>query len=222
MAFRAWIGYQLLLCIHLNSKKLKKKLSFALLLCFLYHVSVSQLAIGPFVSTNNLPVVPLNVLGGGVTAEVSENYNFSLSYFGKNFSPDSASYATPDGGIGRIHYQEKYQILHLSAAFSVYALGGRSSEKKFSAYVGGGLAGIYRMQQIHYLDAAAPADDKQNKFIFGFEFLAGIDYKPGPIKFFLQGKANILLNHVIPGSYDTALPLLTNTQLGILIPLAKD
>lgn len=202
---------------------MRKKLAVILILCIACKVSFSQLSIGPFVSTNNIPVVPLKVLGGGISAEVAELYTFSISYFGKNFAPDSISYIESDGSISYISQQEKYKVLHASASFSAYLVGDRSSDTKFSAYLGAGLAGIYRIQKISYTDANSQSEESQNKFIFGFEFSGGIDYKLGPVKLFLRGKANIMLKHVIPRrDYDTALPLLTNTQLGILIPIVRE
>lgn len=96
--------------------------------------------------------------------------------------------------------------------------GGRDSEKKFSAYAGGGVAGVYRMREVKYNYPGLSETSKDNSFIFGFNFLAGIDYKLGPVKPFIRINGTITLKHIIPGDYDTALPYLGNTQAGILIP----
>lgn len=75
------------------------------------------------------------------------------------------------------------------------------------------------MQKINYIDTSPGEADKDNKIIFGFEFLGGIDYNLGFAKVFLRGKETIFQSHLVPVSDDTALPLLGNTQVGILISL---
>lgn len=184
----------------------------------MYNAGMSQLAIGPFVSTNNIPAANFKKAGGGITAEVSNTFIFSLAYFEKGFLADSIFYTNNDGNSFYLHYVEKFRFIHASASFFVYLIGGRDSEKKFSAYVGTGLAGIYRMQEVKFNDPGLTETSKENTFIFGFNFLAGIDYKIGPVKPFIRTNGTITLKHIIPGDYDTALPYMGNLQVGILIP----
>lgn len=195
-----------------------RKLIILIFFLVVYSTCMSQQAIGLFISTNNIPAANFKRLGAGVTAEISDNYNFSLACFGKGGSSDSTFFTADDGSTGYLHYTEKYWFIHASASFCFYLTGGRSSEEKFSAYVGGGLTGIYRIHEIKYNDADLSETSKDQSFIFGFAFLAGIDYKIGVIKPFIRLNGTITLKHIIPGDYDTALPYLGNAQAGVLIP----
>lgn len=219
----------LLLCLShkpgLSYFQKKKKHTPALFFIFILLFSgfnnsaVAQFSVGPHFSTFNLPAVPFKTNGAGITGEFDGRFTFSLDYFSNKQPADSIGYI-PDGSINTVYtqYQIQDKFIHLSASFLAPIVGGRSSEKKFSLYLGAGLAGVYRMRKINYLNTAPPQTEKENKIVPGFEFLAGMDYNLGFAKLFLRGKESILLSHVIPADDDTALPLLSNTQIGILIP----
>ena len=194
-------------------------LSFLLSLHF---SSLAQVSIGPHISRINIPAASFKSIGGGVTAELDGRYTMQLDYFDNKQPLDSVAFVPGNGGSTiYTQYEDQYNFIQLSAAFLVHLVGGASSENKFSLYLGGGLAGMYRMEKFSYKNVNPPVTQKENKVIGGFEFSAGADYDAGFAKIFLRGKETIFLSHLLPVSDDTALPLLANTQLGILIPLHK-
>ena len=76
------------------------------------------------------------------------------------------------------------------------------------------------MQTVHYKDLNETV--KENNMIApGFDFSMGLDCKAGPVKIFIKGKATIFTSHVLPISDDTAIPLLANTQIGLMYTLGQ-
>lgn len=198
-----------------------KKLLLSIFVCATIWSSVAaQVRIGPYFTTNHFPAVPLRLNGFGAGAEVGDILSFSLDYFSKKYPVDSVFETNDNGSSGYYtKYQKKYNVIHFSGAISINVLGKLESVDNLSLNVGAGLAGIYRFGAIDFPDSGSPTTVHDNKFIFGFDYSLGLGYDFQVVKIYVKGKGTILLHHVIPGNYDTAMPYLTNTQFGLLFPI---
>lgn len=198
-----------------------KKLLLLIFVCATIWSPVgAQIRIGPYFTTNHFPAVPLRVNGFGAGAEVGDWLSFSLDYFSKHYPVDSVF--ERDDLLSPGYYtkfQKKYDVIHFSGAMYLNVLGKLENVDNLSLTLGAGLAGIYRFGTINFPGTASPEKFRDNQFIFGFEYLLGLGYDFQAVKVFVKGRGTILLHHVIPGNYDTAMPYLTNTQFGLLFPI---
>jgi len=185
----------------------------------------AQVNVGSYYSTFHLPAASFRTNGIGITGEYEPQetsvYYLSLGYFRKRFPVDSTSYLPP-GGADPVHvkFTDKYSFLNISAGFIRYLAGGTRYDTRFGFYLGAGLGVLFRQLRTDY--QTLPSQYEKSKLTAaGFEFLIGADVKLGFAKLFIRGKMDIMLKHAVDIADDTALPLLTNTQAGILVPLMR-
>jgi hypothetical protein len=204
---------------------IKAGILFTLLL-FTFCTGMSQVNVGAAFSTLNLPAGPLKAYGPLITVELQRDekslFALSAGYFTKKMGNDSVNTSTSSSANPNyLHYYNKYRFLMGSIDYILYVVGDTRQRHRVSAYLGFGGGWVYRVQEAAYYDAGINETYKESTSTFAFEFLLGIDVKLKFAKLFARGKANILLKHLVPGTDNTALPLLTNSQIGILIPLKK-
>jgi outer membrane protein with beta-barrel domain len=189
-----------------KTKPAGSKLFFLLVALFSCACSYAQFNIGAFYSTFNLRAVNLKAPGFGITAEYEANekvvYALSFAYNTKVVPADSS----------------EYTFLHLSADFYDYLAGSADYTSKVSFYLGAGASVLQTQLKTNY-QPGSYVSQKSKSITEGFEFMIGGDVKLWFFKIFLRGRANIFLKYPIPYD-DQVLPLLTNTQIGFLIPLS--
>ena len=206
----------------LTVNSMRKILLIIFVLAIISPSVIAQLSVGPYFTTNHFPAVPLRVNGFGVGAEVSDFLAFSLDHFSKKYPVDSLFEVNANDGTGSYtKFQKKYSVLHFSGTIYIDVLRNLDNFENVSLSLGGGLAGIYRFGEIDFPEVPSAQKLHDNQFIFGFAYHAGLGYDFDAVKIFVKAQGTILLHHVIPGNYDTAMPYLTNTQFGILFPLNK-
>ena len=208
---------------------MKKKQAFiksfcSLLLCgtTFYHCN-AQFNIGAFYSTFNLPAAKLKCPGFGITGEYEADettvYALTFTYSSKKMPTDSLLYSPPNGGNNYyVKSQSKYSFLHLSADFYRYLIGSADYSSRVSFFLGAGLSVLQTQLKTDYESNSYPSENAKST-TEGFEFLIGGDVKLGFCKIFVRGRANIFLKYPVAFD-DDVIPLLTNTQIGILVPLS--
>ena len=200
------------------------KIILCTMVCTLFAASVyAQVSLGIHYSTFNLPAPQYKIKGFGFGSDIASgngSYTIMASYFSRSGNMDSTGSLDNNGITTYIRYQENHKFIHLSASFNVFFIGSPDPEDKFSLFLGGGLGAVYKMQTVHYKDLNETV--KENNMIApGFDFSMGLDCKAGPVKIFIKGKATIFTSHVLPISDDTAIPLLANTQIGLMYTLGQ-
>jgi hypothetical protein len=205
----------------------KAKFIFVLSLIQIFYFcspTYAQFNIGAYGGSFNLPGANLKTYGPGITAEyeASEHVVWALSFMYTTLGEPAGqvSYTSPTGGSSYINSQYNYRFLHLSANFYTYLMGNADYKRKVAFYLGGGLALMQTQTTIIYQQNLYPSD--KNKSLFeGFDFLIGGDVKLGIMKLFFRGRADIFLKYPIARVDDgTILPLLTNSEIGLLFPLS--
>ncbi len=210
----------------MERKSIFTKLFYPFLFCLAlfpsYH-SYGQFNIGGFYSNFNLRAVNLKCSGFGITGEYEANektvYALTFAYNSKAMPTDSVLYSPTNGGNNYyIKAQSKYSFMHLSANFYEYLIGSADYSNRVSFFLGAGLSVLQTQAKTNYESNFYPSEN--NKSITeGFEFLIGGDVKLSFFKIFFRGRANFFLKYPVPFD-DTVIPLLTNTQIGFLVPLS--
>jgi hypothetical protein len=206
-----------------NQQRLQKTFCL-LLLCFSASMLRAQVNAGAYFSTFNLPGVQLRTNGFGIIGQYEVDKKtvceLSLAYFAKKLPTDSVSYLDAGANTTYIQYNDNYSFYHVSADFIKYLAGSTYHKTKFSFYMGGGASVLYRQTKTNY--HTDPAQSQKDVFTtFGFEYILGAEYKLGFARLFVRGKINFFLKYPVPMDDGTVIPLLVNTQGGILIPLIK-
>jgi hypothetical protein len=192
-------------------------------LCVSLSIANAQVNTGVYFSTFRLPAASFHTTGVGLTGEYEAGetsvYYLSANYFRKTMPVDSISYLPP-GGADPIYtkFTDKYNFFHISAGFKRYLAGGTYYDSPVGFYLGAGLSTLLTQLKSEYKTTPSQYE-KSRSATMGFEFLLGLDVKVKFVKLFIHGKANIMLKHPVALPDDTALPLLTNTQAGLLVPL---
>jgi hypothetical protein len=201
----------------MNRHQLKKTLYFLLpgLFPLLLH---AQLNAGACFSTFHLPAAKLRTTGLGITVQYEQDkktvFELSAGYFGKK-EPDDSIYS----GGSTVKYNYNHSFYLFSADFLKYLAGTTYYKDKFAFYIGAGLSVLQRHTTTK-LQTIPEQSEKESFTTFGFEYVMGAEVKLGIVRVFIRGRANIFLKYPVSMD-DTTLPLLTNTQGGVLIPVIK-
>lgn len=210
----------------MKNKSTLAKLFCCFLLCnglLLSNYTYAQFNIGGFYSNFNLRAVSLKCSGFGITGEYEANektvYALTFAYNNKSMPTDSVLYAPTNGGSDYyIKAQNKYSFMHLSLDFYEYLIGSADYSSRVSFFLGAGLSVLQTQLKTNYESNLYPPENSKS-ITEGFEFLIGGDVKVSFFKIFLRGRANLFLKYPVAFD-DTVIPLLTNTQIGFLVPLS--
>ena len=206
---------------------LKRNLLTACSFIFILTGLRAQISIGAQFSTFNVPSASFKTMGFGITGQLETNPSTALSltlgYFAKTEPLDSIGELAGNGGSATYYrFQDKFSFLTFSANFHRYLIGSTSPDKIFSVFVGAGVGIVYSVQKTSFVDLNPPQTKKATLVTGGFEFYLGADVKLGFAKLFVKGRANFMLKHIVPVDDATSIPLLANTQIGLLVPLKRD
>jgi hypothetical protein len=182
---------------------------------------MTQMSLGGYFSTLNIPASIFKTNGFGLSAEWKKYDGqyitfVSVGYFQKNSDLYSSNNLTPDApNPTYIFFMDNDKIYNLSFDFMNPIT---STKKRFALYLGAGAGIIHRVRTT---SIQGNSSDKYTEKLttFSFDFLLGGNANLGVVNIFVRGKAAISLKHVI--SHSDALPLLTSTQVGLLIPLKR-
>jgi hypothetical protein len=190
----------------------------------LSHPAHGQFNIGFYGSSFNLPAANFKTFGPGLTIEYENSEKvitaLSLQYASKLKDGGQVSYTPPNGNPYDINFQYDYRFLRLSANFYGYLAGSADYTSKVSFFLGGGMAAIKNWTITSYQGNLFPSSRSQS-LGEGFDFLIGGDVKVKYLKLFFRGRADLFFKYPIEGVVDgTTIPLLTSSELGIIIPLS--
>ena len=191
--------------------------------------SFSQLSVGANFSTFNVPVADFRIGGFGFDVEnrvEKGTGGITANFFLKQFPLDSTQTMDNNGNSYFTKYHTTYNIMILSLIGKKYVVGSNKLDDKFSVFVGGGCSYAQNSITTNYEQSSNLPNQTTVLNTFVFDFMAGADVKliknkKEICKFFIQGKANLGLKFIINGYFDTAVPLITNFQAGVLFPLTK-
>jgi hypothetical protein len=193
---------------------------------FFSSICMAQIHIGGQFSTFHIPAVPLRTNGFGITTTYVANdvngYSVSLNYFTHSNPTDSIG-ELPSGGGNTIYtkFKDKFSFLVLSLNFYRYLLGDASADHRFAFYAGAGAGIAHVVQKTSFQYTNSDTIYKTTQITPCFEFLLGGEANLDVVKFFVRGKMSLYLKHLIPINDNSAIPMVTNTQIGFLIPLKR-
>jgi hypothetical protein len=200
-----------------------------IILLFFASQSFSQLLVGANFSTFNVPVADFRIGGFGFDIENRAEKGtggITANFFSKQFPLDSTQTTDNNGNSYFAKYHTTYNIMILSLIGKKYVVGSNKLDDKFSVFLGGGCSYAQNSITTNYNQSSNLPNQRTVLNTFVFDFMAGADLKlirdkKEICKFFIQGKANLGLKFIINGYFDTAAPLITNFQAGVLFPLTK-
>jgi hypothetical protein len=203
--------------------------SFLIVLLFFTTKSFSQLLVGANFSTFNVPAADFRIGGLGVDIENRTEKGtggIAANFFSKQLPLDSTRTTDNNGNTYYAKYHTAYNIIILSLIAKEYVVGSNKLDDKFSVFLGGGCSYARNSISTNYEQPSNLSGQTMVLSTFVFDFMAGADFKlirnkKEVCKFFIQGKANLGLKFIVNGDFDTAAPLITNFQAGVLFPFGK-
>jgi len=194
------------------------------LLIFLFFATgstaYSQLYLGAGYGTFNVPGASMNFRGTGPTLRfeyTKPDYNTSIfvdvSYFEKSV-PEGTTQIYDNNGmpISTASVTDKYSYIYNTVGCKV-----KFSDRKFSPYLGFGVAVVFARQQLSYQPSYNVSGGAQSRVTEGFHFNAGLQYDTGPVILQLQGNLDIVLKVLV----DDVSNIMTNLRFTILVPVLR-
>jgi hypothetical protein len=180
----------------------------------------SQIYLGAGYGTFNVPGASMKFRGDGPTFRfeyTKPDYKTSLfvdvSYFEKSV-PEGTTQIYDNNGvpIGNASVTDKYSYIYNT-------VGGKFkfSDRKFSPYLGAGIAVVFARQQPSFQPSYNVSGSAQSMVTEGFHFDAGLQYDTGPVMLQLQGNLDIVLKVLV----DDVSNVMTNLRFTILVPVLR-
>ena len=184
----------------------------------LHPTAHSQVYLGAGYGTFNVPGASMSFRGTGPTFRFEygqPDYHTSLfidvSYFQKSLDGGTTQIYDINGvPVGTASVTDKYSYIYNTVGFKT-----KFNDRKFSPYLGGGVAIVFAKQQPSFHPSYNVTGDAQHMVTEGFHFNAGLQYDAGPVLLELQGNLDIVLKVLV----DDVSNVMTNLRLTAVVPV---
>jgi len=180
----------------------------------------SQVYLGAGYGTFNVPGASMSFKGSGPTFRfeyTKPDYRTSIfidvSYFQKSLDGGTARIYDNNGvPVGNATVTNKYSYIYNTVGCKA-----KFSYKKFSPYLGGGVAIVFARQKPSFQPSYNVNGGAQSMVTGGFHFNAGLQYDTGPVLLELQGNLDIVVKTLV----DDVSNVMTNLRLTALVPVFR-
>lgn len=209
-----------------------KKLVYVLSFLFFFNVSKAQIFVGAAFGTYNVPGMstgpfkgfsPVLKLAYMPKGPVGDQFFLNASVYTKNVNNGTEN--VYDGGgtlLGAATSEIAYHMRHLHLGFTK-VLGSRDNEYEVPKFFTGAGASILQVKNVYTyeINGIKKTPEINTRWLYGFHFNAGVQYKVNPFLIQLQGNFDFMLAQIERDATEEAGYFVFGTKLGVLIPISK-